>query len=126
MAQTIHALGTYVAHGASGVVEREAEVVTKQPWPNNDSPLQELEIEARIYQHLGSHPRVVPFSSWDREQSILRTKYMKNGNLKSYINSNQCSTEEKIRWVKQAADAIEVFHIMIQEAVWKLSPAVST
>jgi hypothetical protein len=49
MAQTIHAIGTYVAHGASGIVERQEEVVTKRPWPNNDSSLQELEIEARIY-----------------------------------------------------------------------------
>jgi hypothetical protein len=49
---------------------------------------------------------------------------MQNGNLKSYINSNQCSTEEKYRWVKQTADAIEVFHIITQKAAWKLDPAI--
>jgi hypothetical protein len=125
MAQTIHAIGTYIAHGASGIVERQGDFVTKQPWPNNDSSLQELEIEARIYQHLGSYPRVVPFLSWDPERSILRTKYMENGNLKSYISSHQGSNEGKFRWIKQAADAIVVFNITTQKVLWKLSFVVS-
>lgn len=108
MASAIASMGAYLAHGASGVVERQENVVIKRPYPDNHSSLQELEIEARIYQHLGFHPRVVPFLSWDHEQSILRTEYMKNGNLKSFVNSDRCSTEEKIRWIKQAADAIQV------------------
>jgi serine/threonine protein kinase len=122
MAQAIHAIGTYIAHGASGIVERQGEVVTKQPWPNNNSSLQELEIEARIYQHLGSHPRIVPFLSWDPEQSILRTKYMENGNLRSYISSHQGSTEGRTRWIKQAADTIEVSHTTKQKCLIKAEP----
>lgn len=108
MAQAIPSIGTYLAHGASGIVERDGDVVTKRPYPNNESSLQELEIEARIYQHLGPHPRVLRFLSWDDQQSILKTQYMQNGNLKSFINSQQCSTRDKIRWIQQAGDAIQV------------------
>ncbi|KAI4718178.1 hypothetical protein E4T48_05612 [Aureobasidium sp. EXF-10727] len=86
-------MGTYLAHGASGLVEQYEETAIKRPWPDNDASLQELKIEARIYQHLGPHPRVLRFLSWDDEQSILRTEYMKNGNLKLFIASNQCSSE---------------------------------
>ncbi|KAH0291500.1 kinase-like protein [Aureobasidium namibiae CBS 147.97] len=114
MAQTTHAsingIGEYLAHGATGIVERQEEVVLKRPYPNNDDSLQELEIEARIYRHLGPHPRIVPFLSWDSEPPILRIEHMKKGNLNSYITSHQCSIEEKNRWVKQAADAIEFLH----------------
>jgi len=100
-----------LAYGVTGTVQREEEVIIKRPWPNNNDSLQELENEARIYQHLGPHPRIVPFLSWDPEKSMLKTRYMKNGALKSYITSHQCTTGDKIRWVKQTADAIQACHI---------------
>jgi len=85
MAQTTHTsidgIGEYLAHGATGIVERQEEVVFKRPYPNNNDSLQELEIEARIYQHLGPHPSIVPFLSWKNEPPMLRIEYMKNGNL---------------------------------------------
>jgi serine/threonine protein kinase len=121
MAEAMFSIGEYLAHGASGVVEQREGVVTKRPYSNNASSLEELEIEARIYQHLGPHPRVVRFLSWDHEQSILRTGYMKNGNLKSFINSNQSSTQEKFRWIKQAGDTIQVPHNTRPKALLKLS-----
>ncbi|KAI5238642.1 hypothetical protein E4T43_07273 [Aureobasidium subglaciale] len=107
MAQTLASIGIYVAHGVSGIIERDGETVLKRPYPNNDSSRQEVEIEARIYQHLDLHPCIVRMLSWDHEQNILRLEYMRNGNLKSYLDSNYCSVENKIRWVKQAADAIQ-------------------
>ena len=106
--QTIDGIVTYLAHGVSGIVEVEGDVVFKRPWPNNPDSLTELKIEVRIYQHLGPHPRVVPFLSWDLEKSILRTRYMQNGNLRQFLSTGQHSTEGKVRWVKQAADAIKV------------------
>jgi serine/threonine protein kinase len=121
MAKAISSIGTYLAHGASGIVERCEEAVIKRPYPDNNSSLHELKIEARIYQHLGSHPRVVRFLSWDDDQSILRIEYMKNGNLKSFITSDQCSLGIKIRWVKQAGDAIQVFHPTKQKALSELN-----
>lgn len=107
---TIDSIGEFFAYGVTGLTEREEEVVIKRPWPNNDDSLPELEVEARIYQHLGPHSRIVSFLSWDSERSMLKTRYMKNGNLNSYITSHQCSVEEKIRWVEQAADAIQACH----------------
>jgi serine/threonine protein kinase len=116
--EAMFSMGEYVAHGASGVVEQRERVVTKRPYSNNAS-LEELEIEARIYRHLGPHPREVKISSWDHEEFIPRTEYMKNGNLKSFINSNQSSTEKKSRWIKQAGDTVQV----LQKALLKPSPA---
>lgn len=123
MAQAIPSIGTYLAHGASGIIERHDEIVTKRPYPNNKSSLDELEIEARIYQHLGPHPRVVRFMSWDHEQSILKIEHMKNGNLKSIIASDQCSTGQKIRWIKQAGDAIQVYYRTNRKSLQELSKA---
>lgn len=48
---------------------------------------------------------------------------MKNGNLKSFIISDQCSAELKIRWAKQAGDAIQVVHTTKQKALSELSSA---
>ncbi|KAI5236611.1 hypothetical protein E4T42_09399 [Aureobasidium subglaciale] len=99
MAQTLASIGIYVAHGASGIIERDGETVLKRPFPNNDSSRQE---------HLGLHHCIVRMLSWDYEQDILKLEYMRNGNLKSYLDSNYCSVENKIRWVKQAADAFQL------------------
>ncbi|KAI5263154.1 hypothetical protein E4T47_09117 [Aureobasidium subglaciale] len=107
MTQTLVAISTYVAHEASGIIERDGETVLKRPYPNNDSSRQEVEIEARIDQHLGLHPCILRMLSWDLEQDILELEYMRNGNLKSYLDSNYCSVENKILWVKQAVDAIQ-------------------
>jgi hypothetical protein len=96
MAQTIDsmdAMGTYLAHGASGIIERDEGVVIKRPYSNNDSSLEELGIEARIFQHLGSHSRVVRFLSWVSEQSILKTESLRYGNLKMFISSKESSTQ---------------------------------
>ncbi|KAI4855522.1 hypothetical protein E4T45_03030 [Aureobasidium sp. EXF-8846] len=57
----------------SEIVERQEEVVTERPYLYNASPLEELRIEARIFEHLGPHPGVIRFLSWDHKQSILRT-----------------------------------------------------
>jgi serine/threonine protein kinase len=48
---------------------------------------------------------------------------MKNGNLKSFINSNQPSTEEKFRWIKQAGDTVQVLQKIRSKALLELSSA---
>jgi hypothetical protein len=45
MAQTIDSMGTYLAHRASGIIEHDEGVVTKRPYSNNASSLEELGIE---------------------------------------------------------------------------------
>jgi hypothetical protein len=42
MAQTIDSMGTYLAHGASGIIEHDEGIVTKRPYSNNASSLEEL------------------------------------------------------------------------------------
>jgi hypothetical protein len=88
---------------------------TKGSSPNgqfqkNTPSLEELRIEACIFQHLGSHRRAVQFFSRDSEQFILRTEHMKNGNLEVFISSKESSTQEECYWIEQARGAIQVLY----------------
>jgi hypothetical protein len=110
MVEAMFSMGDYLLHGASGLVERQEEVVIKRPYPNHASSLPGLKIEARIFNHLGSHPRVVRFLSWVYEHSISRNEYPRNGNLRIFISSDQPSSQEKLRWIKQAGEAIQALY----------------
>jgi hypothetical protein len=84
----------HLSLGASGIVEQYEGVVTRVISKEHFISWR-LEIEARIFQHLGSHSRVVRILSWDSERPVLRTEYMRYGNLKMFISSKEPSTQEK-------------------------------
>lgn len=109
------AIGTLLGGGSTGVVELTKDgVAIKRPYPSSmEDAIPNMEIEARIYQHLGPHARVVRFLLWDAEQSMLHLEYMKNGTLKEFLSSGECSVSHRLRWVKQAGDAIQVVHSML-------------
>jgi hypothetical protein len=85
-------------------------VVIRWPGSKNASSRGELGIEARIFQRLGSHSRIVRFLSWDSEQSALRTEFIRHGNLKMFISSKESSTQAECYWIEQAGGAIQVLY----------------
>lgn len=112
----IEGKGEFLAGGATGLVERlESGDIVKSPWTSPSSVLeckQEITIEARIYERLGSHPRLVQLKHWDPVGCTLTLEYMPNGNLKDYIEKHgqSISIHQKRIWASQAAESIQLLH----------------
>lgn len=117
MQVTTRSKGQFIAAGTTSLVERlPSGDVIKIPWPRDsreDDCRREIAIEARIYQRLGEHPRLVSFKYWDAQTFTLTLEFMPNGTLKQYYaktHSEDISGAQKLRWVVQAADALHVLH----------------
>lgn len=106
--------GKLIAGGASGIVERlPSGDVIKSPWNDDTGHIcrQELELEKRIYERLGPHPRLVRMVSWDPQQYTLTLEYMPNGSLRDYLAQNtDVPTIQRLRWAQEAAEALQVLH----------------
>ncbi|CAF3454599.1 serine threonine protein kinase [Fusarium langsethiae] len=108
--------GEFIAGGTTSIVERlPSGDVIKTPWRGgvreNDCQ-KEILVEAKIYQKLGDHPRLVKMKHWDANAFTLTLEYMPNGTLKEYTKSHakEISLAQKRRWILQAADALTFLH----------------
>ncbi|KAH8726659.1 kinase-like domain-containing protein [Phaeosphaeriaceae sp. PMI808] len=94
----------FIAAGKSGVVY----------GINNEQVLKEFheseggEIERRVYQRLGSHPHIVKLLHTRTDGSII----LERGNTLRTIcrNANNISLQEKIRWLREAAEGYQYLH----------------
>jgi len=111
---TRHAKGKLISGGVSGVVELlESGQVLKSPHVGGraaDSQ-EDLEIEARIYQHLGQHRRLVRFFNYSAQDGIF-LEYMPNGNLRQYLqtHSQDITSDQRCRWACEVAEGLEFVH----------------
>jgi len=100
----------------TGLVERLASGdVIKSPWtgrPTASDCRQEMAIEARIYERLGAHPRLVPLKHWDPVDHTLTLEYMPHGNLKEYVKEHgqNISPAQRQQWATEAAEGVELLH----------------
>ncbi|KAL1998925.1 hypothetical protein VTN02DRAFT_5339 [Thermoascus thermophilus] len=73
-----------------------------------------MRVEARVYAMIGDHhPRVPGSICWDEETCCLTLEYLENGNLGDYIRRNHqniITLQLRIRWSRQAAEALTVLH----------------
>ncbi|KAF1958581.1 kinase-like protein [Byssothecium circinans] len=78
---------------------------------------QELEIEARIYQHLGPHPRLVQLFRYCPSQGLFM-EYMPNGNLKEYLRQHhdKITLKQRFQWAYEAAEGLQFLHS--RNVVW--------
>lgn len=67
-----------------------------------------VEIEGRIYTHLGKHERIARCISWDDDFVDLR--YESNGDLESFLKSNRLTSHAKYRIARQAIEAVVFIH----------------
>lgn len=76
--------------GVSGLVELSEEgYAIKSPWPpGSEDSLSDMRFEAKVYNHLGSHPRLIKVIDWDAEECCLAMENMSNGTLKDYLEKN--------------------------------------
>lgn len=84
--KVIASKGELLGGGVTGIVElMEDGNAIKSPWPDDKDSYRDMDLEARIYQHLGAHPRLVKVIDWDAERHCLTMEYMSNGTLRKYI-----------------------------------------
>ena len=108
--------GEFLGGGATGLVERlRSGDVVKSAWtgrPTAPDCRREIATETRIYERLGSHPRLVQMKHWDPVDCTLTLEYMPNGNLKDYLaaHDEDVSPALRCRWAIEAAEGIELLH----------------
>ncbi|KAI9049778.1 hypothetical protein LZ554_005929 [Drepanopeziza brunnea f. sp. 'monogermtubi'] len=102
--------GEFLGGGGTGLVERlESGDVVKSPWTGCR---REMAIEARIYERLGVHPRLVQFKHWDPVGHVLTLEYMPNGDLKEYVQKHgpEISPSTRRQWVREATEGVALLH----------------
>jgi serine/threonine protein kinase len=94
--------GTFISAGLSGIVELlPSGQISKSPHPGallGPDSRREIANEARIYAHLGPHPRLVPMEGYTEDGLLLQ--YMPHGNLADYLHthSKTIPMSQRLRW----------------------------
>lgn len=65
-------------------------------------------IEERIYNALGSHPRIITCFGLDNRG--LKLEYACKGSVSDYVRKFDVSRKERLRWSRQAAEATAYIH----------------
>ncbi|PTB42440.1 uncharacterized protein TrAFT101_008466 [Trichoderma asperellum] len=111
----IQAKGEFVAAGITSLVERlpNGDII-KTPWDDSarGDCVQDLITEAKIYQRLGEHPRLVKLRNWDSVQHTMTMEYMPHGTLQQYIENHykDISRSLQLQWARQAAEGLQLLH----------------
>lgn len=65
-------------------------------------------IEERIYNALGSHPRII--CCYGLEDRGLKLEYACKGSVSSYLCNSEVLRTDRLRWSRQAAEATAYIH----------------
>ncbi|QYS96197.1 Protein kinase domain-containing protein [Trichoderma simmonsii] len=106
--------GEFVAAGMTSVVELlpNGDII-KTPWDNPFRDcVQDLTTEAKIYQMLAEHPRLVKIRNWDSAEHTMVMEFMPYGTLKQYIENHYegVSRPLQLQWARQAAEGLQLLH----------------
>lgn len=77
-------------------------------YPHFSGELDALEIEARLLEASGSHPRIVEFKG--RNTSGLLLGFARNGSLGRYLQNFSPTIQDRLKWSKQATEALIHLH----------------
>lgn len=107
---SVQAKGEFISAGITGLVELLPDgTVIKSPRPSEERSSRDTETEAKIYQLLGPHDRLVPMLGHSAEG--LRLEYMENGTVKDYLREHEdVSLEQRQRWVREAIEGLDLLH----------------
>ncbi|KAF4547034.1 Hypothetical protein D9617_66g010520 [Elsinoe fawcettii] len=104
-----------VSGGSTARVELLSDnMVLKAPYPASpmrQTSLNEIEHEYRIYQQLGTHPRLLRVYGFNDEEG-LTMEYMPYGNLKDHLMQWGTQTDKlwKVQWIMDALESISFLH----------------
>lgn len=109
-----YAKGKLISGGVSGVIELlESGQVLKSPHVGRRAADSQegLKIEARIYQHLGYHPRLIRLFNYSAKEG-LSLEYMPNRNLKQYLrtHSKEITLDQRLQWACEVAEGLQFLH----------------
>lgn len=105
--------GEFLSAGVSGHVElSDSGFAIKTAWRNevqNARPA--LELEAKIYQILGKHDRLLAFEGWDPEECAITMEFAPNGSLNDYLRDHpDIPTQQRRQWAIECAEGLAVLH----------------
>ncbi|KAF2220312.1 kinase-like domain-containing protein [Elsinoe ampelina] len=104
-----------VSGGSTARVELLSDhMVLKAPYPASplrQTSLDEIEHEYRIYQQLGTHPRLLRVYAFRREEG-LTMEYMPCGNLKDYLMRKDTVIDNawRVQWIMDVLESISLLH----------------
>ncbi|KAK7178102.1 serine threonine protein kinase [Paraphaeosphaeria sporulosa] len=97
-----------IAHGG-GCWIGEVDETTVLKYPHTDEEMKWVQIEAKIYSVLGSHPRIVQSKGIRKDGLLL--EFAPNGNLHEYLTAHpEASPERRLSWCIQATEAVTYIH----------------
>lgn len=67
-----------------------------------------IEIEGRIYSHLGEHERIARCLNWGDD--FVDLQYECNGDLETFLKQNPLTSDTKYRLARQAVEAVVFIH----------------
>ena len=110
--------GTHIACGGTARLERlPSGDAVKTPLSDLDlrfseASCKDMRTEARIYDIIGLHPRILQIVAWDPQTCCLTMEYLENGTLKEYITTKSESVTPQLRqrWSRQASEGLSVLH----------------
>lgn len=107
--------GDLIGAGSTGIAQltTSGEVI-KSPWKGErgNRCKKDMSTEARVYQMLGRHSRLVDCLDWDPEECCLTLEYMPNGSLWDYLENSVdgIPSTQRLVWAKEAAEGVELLH----------------
>ncbi|KXT06509.1 hypothetical protein AC578_6052 [Pseudocercospora eumusae] len=79
-------------------------------YPHVAEDREATEHEAGVYEVLGSHPRILPY--YGLGPTGLRLGKAANGALSEFLREAPRSPQDKLKWSRQLAEAVEYIHTM--------------
>jgi len=97
-----------IAHGG-GCWIGEVDETTVLKYPHTNEEMKWVQIEAKILDILGRHPRIVQSKGIRKEGLLL--EFAPNGNLHDYLTAHpEASLERRLSWCIQATEAVAYIH----------------
>ncbi|KAK0103178.1 hypothetical protein ONS95_014975 [Cadophora gregata] len=72
------------------------------------SAIASLRVEARIYEAIGPHDRIIGFRGQKGEGLLL--EYAPHGSLARYLTEHAATEQQRLKWSRQATEAVAVTH----------------
>ena len=67
-----------------------------------------LQVEARIFEAIGPHDRIIGFQGRQGEGILL--DYAPHGSVANYVEDNPTTEQQRLKWSRQTTEAVAVIH----------------